>query len=63
MIFEHRCYNIKIRYYKNLIKVDIVNIKNNIEKFNIYKYLLNIFQLNLCNMIIKYQDIEYLIFY
>ena len=58
MIFEHCCYNIKIRYYENLIKVNIVNIKNNIEM-----YLLNIFQLNLCNMIIKYRDIEYLIFY
>ena len=30
MIFEQNCYNLNIKYYEDLIKVDI---KNNIEKF------------------------------
>ena len=42
MIFEHCCYNLKIKYCEDLIKVDIENIKNNIEKFKIYEYILQI---------------------
>ena len=61
MIFQQFCNNVNIRYFDNLIKVDIKNIKNNIEKFKIYEYVLNIFKLNKCNMIIKYCDIEYLV--
>ena len=57
MIFEQNCYNLNIRYFEDLIKVDIENIKNNIVKFKIYDYILQIFKLNLCNMIIKYRDI------
>ena len=33
MIFNQNYYNLNIKYYEELIKVDIVNIKNNIEKF------------------------------
>ena len=33
MIFEQNCYNLNIKYYEGLIKVDIENIKNNFEKF------------------------------
>ena len=33
MIFEQNCYNLNIRYFQNLIKVDIENIQNNIKKF------------------------------
>ena len=62
MIFNQSCYNINIRYFQNIMKVDIENIKNNIVKFKIYEYILQIFQLNKCNMIIKYCDIEYLIY-
>ena len=62
MIFEQNCYNLNIKYYEDLIKVDIKNIKNNIEKFKIYEYVLQIFKLNKCNMIIKYCNIEYLIY-
>ena len=35
MIFNQNCYNLNIKYYAELIKVDIENIKNNIEKFKI----------------------------
>ena len=40
MIFQQYYYNINIRYYEDLIKVDIENIKNNFEKFKIYEYVL-----------------------
>ena len=62
MIFQQNCNNVNIRYFDNSIKIDIENIKNNIEKFKIYKYDLQIFKLNKYNMIIKYCDIEYMIF-
>ena len=62
MIFNQNCYNLNIKYYEELIKVDIENIKNNIEKFLIYKYVLEIFILNKVNIIIKYCDIEYLVY-
>ena len=61
MIFEQNCYNLNIKYYEELIKVDIENIKNNIEKFKIYEYVLQIFKLDKYNMIIIYCNIEYLI--
>ena len=43
MIFKQNCNNLNIRYFDNLIKVDIENIKHNIEKFKIYEYVLQIF--------------------
>ena len=33
MIFKQNCYNLNIRYFENLIKVDIKSISNNIENF------------------------------
>ena len=62
MIYEQNCYDINIKYCKDLIKVDIENIENNIEKFKIYEYILQIFKLNKCNMIIKYFKSQYLIY-
>ena len=62
MIFTQNCFNLNIKYYDELIKIDIGNIKNNVEKFNIYKYILDIYKLNKVNMIIKYHDVEYLVF-
>ena len=62
MIFNQNCYNLNIKYYVDLIKIDIENIRNNIEKFKIYDYILEIFKLNKIIMIIKFKDIEYLIF-
>ena len=62
MIFNQYCCNLNIKYYEELMKVDIENIKNSIEKFKIYEYVLEIFKLNKCNMIIKYCDIEYLVY-
>ena len=62
MIFNQNCNNLNIKYYEELIKVDIENIRNNIEKFKINEYVLKIFKLNKCNMIIKYCDKEYLVY-
>ena len=62
MIFNQNYYNLNIKYYEDLIKIDIENIKNNIEKFKIYSYVLEIFKLNKVNMIVKFKDIEYIIF-
>ena len=62
MIFQQNCYNLNIKYYNDLIKVDIENIKNNVEKFKIYNHVLEIFKSNKVNMIIKFKNIEYIIF-
>ena len=62
MIFNQNCYNFNNKYYEELIKVDIENIKNNIEKFKIYEHILEIFKLNKVNMIIKFKDIECLVY-
>ena len=37
MIFNQNCYNLNVKYYVDLIKVDIENMKNNIEKFKIHE--------------------------
>ena len=33
MIYEQDCYNLNVKYFDNLIEVNIKNIPNNIEKF------------------------------
>ena len=62
MIYQQNCFNFNIKYYDELIKVNIGSINNNVEKFNIYEHVLDIFKLNKVNMIIKYFDVEYLVF-
>ena len=62
MIFNQNCNNLNIKYYEELIEIDIEFIKNNVEKFKIYDYVLEIFKLNKVNMIIKYCDNEFLVY-
>ena len=62
MIFNQNCYNINIKYYEELIEIEINKIKNNVERFEIYNHVLEIFKLNKVTMIIKYCDNEYLIY-
>ena len=62
MIFNQNFYNLNIKYYEELIEINIENIKNNIEKFKIYEYVLEIFKLNKVDLIIKYYDKEYLVY-
>ena len=62
MIFNQHYNNFNIKYYEELIEINIENIKNNIEKFKIFEYVLEIFKLNKVNIIIKYYDKEFLIY-
>ena len=62
MIFNQNCYNINIKYFDELIEINIEIIRNNYERFKIYDYVLEIFKLNNVNMIIKYYDKEYLVY-
>ena len=62
MIFNQNCNNLNIKYYEELIEINIEFIKNNVERFKIYNYVLESFKLNKVAMIIKYCDNEYLVF-
>ena len=62
MIFNQNCNNLNIKYYEELIEINIENIRNNIEKFKIYEYVLEILKLNKVDMIIKYYDKEFLVY-
>ena len=42
MIYQQNCNNLNIKYYEDLIKVDIENIRNNVEKFKIYENCLKL---------------------
>ena len=59
---EQHCDNIDIKYFDELIEIDIKKINNNVERFKIYDYVLKIFKLNKVTMIIKYCDNEYLVY-
>ena len=62
MIYEHNCYNLDVKYFDNLIEINIKNIPNNFIRFKIYENILKIFKLNKVDMIIKYYDQEFLIY-
>ena len=62
MIYEQDCYNLNVKYFVNLIEINIKNIPNKIIRFKIYEYVLEIFKLNKVDMIIKYYDQEFLIY-
>ena len=59
MIYEHDCYNLNVKYFDNLIEINIKNIPNKFIRFKIYEYILEIFKLNKVDMIIKYFDEEF----
>ena len=62
MIYEQNCYNLNVKYFDNLIQVNIKDIPNNIVKFKLYEDILQIFKLNKCNTLIKYYGREFLIY-
>ena len=62
MLYHQRCNKLNIKYYEDLIKIDIEEIKNNVEKFKIYENVLQIFKLNTVDLIIKFKDVDYIIF-
>ena len=62
MIYEQNCYNLDVKYFDNLIEINIKNIPNKFIRFKIYEYVLEIFKLNKVDMIIKYYGQEFLIY-
>ena len=62
MIYEHDCYNLNVKYFDNLIEINIKNIPNKFVRFKIYEYVLEIFKLNKVDMIIKYYNQEFLVY-
>ena len=61
MIYEQNCYFLNIKYFDNLIEVNIFNIPNKFIRFKIYDNILQIFELYKLNILIKYYDQEFLI--
>ena len=62
MIYKQNCCNLNIKYFDNLIKVNIKNIPNKIIRFKLYEDILQIFKLNKCNILIKCYDRKFLIY-
>ena len=61
MIYEQNCYNLDVKYFDNLIEINIKNIPNKFIRFKIYENVLEIFKLNKVDIIVKYYDQEFLI--
>ena len=64
MIFEQHCdnLNIDIKYFDEIIEINIKKISDNYERFKIYDYVLKVFKLNKVNMSIRYCNNIYLAF-
>ena len=62
MIYAHDCYNFNIKYFDDLIKINIKNIPNKIIKFKLYEDILQIFKLHKCNILIRYYNSKFLIY-
>ena len=62
MIYEHNCYNLNVKYFHNLIEINIKNIPNKFIRFKIYENILDFFKLYKYNMLIKSYDQEFLIY-
>ena len=52
MIYEQNCYNLNIKYFDNLIEINIKNVPNKFIRFKIYDF----FKLYKLNILIKYYD-------
>ena len=61
MIYEQNCYFLNIKYFYNLIEINIKNIPNKFIRFKLYDNILQIFKLYKCNILLKYYDKEFLI--
>ena len=61
MIYEQNCYNLNMKYFDNLIEINITNIPNKFIRFKIYENILHFFELHKLNILIKYYDKEFLI--
>ena len=61
MIYKQNCYNLNIRYFDNLIEINIKNIPNKSIRFKMYENILHFFKLYKLNTLIKYYDKKFLI--
>ena len=61
LIYEQNCNNLDIKYFDNLIEINIKNIPNKFIRFKIYENILHFFKLYKSNILIKYYDKEILI--
>ena len=62
MIYEQNCYNLNVKYFDNLIEINIKNVPNKFIRFKIYENILHFFKLYKCNILIKYYDQKFLIY-
>ena len=62
MIYKQNCYNLNIKYFDNLIEINLRNIPNEFIRFKIYEKILHFFKLLKLNILIKYYDQEFLIY-
>ena len=53
MIYEQNCCNLNVKYFDNLIEINIKNIPNKFIRFKIYENILHFFKLYKCNILIK----------
>ena len=58
MIYEQNCYNLNVKYFDNLIEIDIKIFL----RFKIYENILDFLKLYKCNILIKYYNQEFLIY-
>ena len=56
MIYEQNCYNLSIKYFDNLIEINIKIIPNKFIRFKIHENILHFFKLYKLNILIKYYD-------
>ena len=61
MIYEQNYYNLNVKYFDNLIEINIINIPNKCIRFKIYENILHFFKLYKLNILIKYYDKQFLI--
>ena len=61
MIYEHNCYNLDVKYFDNLIEINIKNIPNKFIRFKMYENILDFFKLYKVDILIKYYNQEFLI--
>ena len=62
MIYEQNCCNSNVKYFDNLIEINIKYIPNKFIRFKIYENIEDFFKLYKLNILIKYYDQEFLIY-
>ena len=61
-MYEQNCYNLNIKYFDNLIEINIKITPNKFIRFKIYDNILHFLKLYKLNILIKYYDREFLIY-